>query len=264
MISENDMKVIEPTQPIADLSSDHVQTGLPIPKSARVQTFSPDEWESFVEEWATTLNHSYTDVRRFAGAGDKGIDIAGFCSPDGFEGMWDNYQCKRYEHPLRPNEIWVEIGKIIYYSYIQEYSPPRAHYFVASRDIGTSLQALLKKPKELREKFKSNWNAHCRKKITMKKTIELEGDLLDYVDTFDFSIFSSIPHVELIEAHYHTGFHAVRFGGGLQPRPKSDTPPVEPATNESRYIRQLLDAYGDHIHMVLHQIEWVTVFSIAE
>lgn len=60
----------------------------------------------------------YLTVRRFGGSGDLGVDISGFCSDKGFNGEWDNYQCKRYDHPLRPSDIWVEIGKIIYYSYI--------------------------------------------------------------------------------------------------------------------------------------------------
>ena len=84
----------------------------------RVRTFSPDDWEEFVEEWATSLDGSYKKVRRFGGAGDLGVDIAGFCTYQGFQGAWDNYQCKRYDHPLRPSDVWVEIGKIIYHSHL--------------------------------------------------------------------------------------------------------------------------------------------------
>ena len=241
------MKVIALKEPAAAPSSAHVQTGAPIPKAMRVRNFSPDEWEEFVEEWATMLEDSYSKIRRFGGTGDRGIDIAGFCTPDGFDGNWDNYQCKRYGHPLRPSDIWGEIGKIIYYSHTGEYSAPRMHYFVASSGVGTSLEKLLNKPKELRTNFNSNWNDHCRQKITTTKTIELEGDFLAYVESFDFSIFSSKSHIELIEAHSHTGFHAVRFGGGLPARPRPDAPPTEPAASESRYIRQLLAAYEDHL-----------------
>ena len=247
MISDPDMKVIAPKEPAAVPSSAHVQTGVPIPKAMRVRLFSPDEWEAFVEEYATTLQDSYATVRRFGGTGDWGVDIAGFCTPDGFEGTWDNYQCKRYGQPLRPSDIWVEIGKIIYFSHIGVYSAPRVHYFVASCGVGTALEQLLNKPTELSTKFTSYWDDHCRDKITATKSIELEGDFLAYVESFDFSIFSSKSHIELIEAHSHTGFHAVRFGGGLQARPRPDAPPAEPAANESRYIRQLLDAYGDHL-----------------
>ena len=58
MISDADMKVIAPKEPSAAPSSAHVQTGVPIPKATRVRNFSPDEWEEFVEEWATTLEDS--------------------------------------------------------------------------------------------------------------------------------------------------------------------------------------------------------------
>jgi hypothetical protein len=49
-----------------------------------------------------------------------------------------------------------------------------------------------------------------------------------------------------VKKHEKTGYHAVRFGGGLPPRPVSAGPPPVPASHESRYLRQLLDAYGDH------------------
>jgi hypothetical protein len=75
----------------------------------------------------------------------------------------------------------------------------------------------------------------------------LDGKLLAYFDAFDFNIFSSKSLLELIEGHATTGYHTVRFGGGLPLRPASGAPPAEPAAEESRYIRQLLDAYGDHL-----------------
>lgn len=247
MISENDMKEIKPKTPSVIPSSAHVQSGIPTPKPIRVRNFSPDEWEEFIEEWGSSLEDSYVKVRRFGGSGDLGVDIAGFCTSSGFEDAWDNFQCKRYDHPLRPSDIWIEIGKILYYSHAGEYTPPRKHYFVASLGIGTTLEKLLNKPTELREKLKENWDGHCKAKITTKKEIELSGELLAFVDAFDFSVFSSKSHVELINAHSKTGFHAVRFGGGLPARPNPESPPDTPAPNESRYIRQLLDAYGDHL-----------------
>jgi hypothetical protein len=36
-------------------------------------------WEGFIDEWAAVcLKAKYKEVQRFAGANDKGIDIAGF------------------------------------------------------------------------------------------------------------------------------------------------------------------------------------------
>ncbi|QNN47966.1 hypothetical protein H9L17_07555 [Thermomonas brevis] len=247
MISESDLEEIQPKTPSHVSSPSHVQSGVPVPKAIRIRHFSPDEWEEFIEEWASALNSLYAKVRRFGGAGDLGVDIAGFCTDQGFLGDWDSFQCKRYDHPLRPGDIWVEIGKIIYYSHLVEYSPPRRHYFVCSQGVGTSLEKLLNTPGTLKEKMLENWDKHCLNGITSTSPVALTGALRDYFDAFDFSIFSSRSLVEIIEEHSKTGFHTVRFGGGLPQRPNPDLPPDTPTENESRYIRQILDAYGDHL-----------------
>jgi len=212
----------------------------------RIRMFSPEEWEEFVEEWSTCLNSAYLKVRRLGGSGDLGVDIAAFCTEQGFDGAWDNFQCKRYDHPLRPSDIWVEIGKIIFYS-CREYIPPRKHYFVCSQGIGTALEKLLNRPDELKAKTKENWGKYCESGITTTGTVKLTGALATYLNEFDFSIFSSKSHIEMIEGHSKTGYHAVRFGGGLPPRPSPPKPPENPTETESRYIRQLLDAYGNQI-----------------
>lgn len=247
MIAESDLKEIQPKTPSDVSSQSQVQSGVPIPKAGRIKLFSPDEWEEFIEEWASSLATVYVKVRRFGGAGDLGVDIAGFCSNQGFLGDWDNFQCKRYDHPLRPADIWVEIGKIIYYSHLDEYSPPRKHYFVCSQGIGTSLEKLFNTPGELKAKTVENWDKHCRDGITSGMSIALDGALKGYFDAFNFSIFSSRSVVEIIEEHSKTRFHAIRFGGGLPVRPNPGLPPNTPQENESRYIRQILDAYGDHL-----------------
>lgn len=247
MISESDLKVIKPKTPSHVSSPSHVHSGVPVPKVVRIRNFSPDEWEEFVEEWASSLGVTYVKVRRFGGAGDLGVDIAGFCSDQGFLGDWDNFQCKRYDHSLRPADIWVEIGKIIYYSHIGEYKPPRRYYFVCSQGIGTSLEKLLSTPGRLKERMLENWDKHCLHGITSIAPVALSGVLREYFDSFDFSIFSSRSPVEIIEEHSRTGFHTVRFGGGLPARPIPGLPPEAPAKEESNYIRKILDAYGDYL-----------------
>lgn len=153
MISENELIPIDSKASSLETSSVHILNGVPVPKVARAKIFSPSEWEEFVEEWASSLKHQYPKVRRFGGAGDLGVDVAGFSTLTGFDGPWDNFQCKRYDHPLRPSDAWVEIGKVIYYSFIKKYSVPRHYYFICSQDIGTSLEQLLNKPSEL----KTSW-----------------------------------------------------------------------------------------------------------
>lgn len=189
MISESDLNKIQPKTARNVSSSSHVQSGVPVPKSVRIRHFSPDEWEEFIEEWASSLDSSYVKVRRFGGAGDLGVDISGFCSEQGFHGDWDNFQCKRYDHPLRPGDIWVEIGKVIYYSHQGQYQPPRRYYFVCSQGVGTSLEKLLDTPGTLKEKLLENWDKHCRNGITSTQAVPLAGALRDYFDAFNFSIF---------------------------------------------------------------------------
>lgn len=254
MIADKDLKPISPKAPAASSSAEHVFSGIPIPKTLRVTIFSPAEWESFVEEWASSLDGSYTKVRRFGGAGDQGIDVVGFVNDTGWEGGWDNYQCKRYDHPLRPSDVWVELGKIIYYSYLKEYPAPRKYYFVASQGISTSLEKLLANPEKLKEDAKSKWDEHCKDKITSTASISLDGGLLDWFDAFDFSVFSSKSVAELVAEHSQTPYHAVRFGGGLPPRPAVPAPPDEHDERESRYIQQIYNAYGHHLGVCIKEV----------
>jgi hypothetical protein len=52
--------------------------------------------------------------------------------------------------------------------------------------------------------------------------------------------------LEIISQHRQSPNHIYRFGGGLPELPPSLTPPEEIATEETRYVKHLLDAYGDH------------------
>jgi hypothetical protein len=108
------------------------------PVAKLIEILEPAQWEDFTEEWAHSLKPAYTLVTRWSGAGDMGLDILGFFSDKGFEGPWDNYQCKRYALQLAPHHIWVELGKIIYYSFLGEYTPPNNYYSPCSRP--TSLE----------------------------------------------------------------------------------------------------------------------------
>ncbi|WP_257295595.1 ABC-three component system protein [Endozoicomonas sp. YOMI1] len=115
----------------------------------------------------------------------------------------------------------------------------------------------------MREKFQENWDGHCKSKITSTKDIELSGELLSYVDGFDFTIFSSKSHIELIDAHSHTRFHSVRFGGGLPLRPLPEEPPMVPTGGESHIIH-ILNANGDHLGYSLHGIDALVKHSRLE
>jgi len=222
-----------------------IRSGPSIPPIERIKLFSPSQWEAVVDEWASSLP-DYKLVERAGGAGDMGCDVIATVDPANPNGNWDNYQCKHYDHPLAPSDIWVELGKLCYYTHIGEYSVPHAYRFVAPHGIGTKLLNLLKRPEKLREELIDNWSSKCTTKITSTMSVPLEGTLLAHVQSFDFSRIGHVPTLKLIEQHQKTPYFAVRFGLGLPPRPASPTPPPEIAVGETRYVSQLLDAYGDN------------------
>jgi hypothetical protein len=242
---EQEFKDINPN-PLSGLySAEHIVSGIPIPKTKRIELFSADQWEEFTEEWATSLTDLYHKVKRFAGAGDQGLDVVGFIENTTFDGGWVNYQCKFYDHSLYPSDVWIELGKIIYYSFLEDYPPPQKYYFVAPKQIGTTLGKLLANSKGLKEELRSNWEKHCQDKITDKVSVVLKGDLLSYFEEFDFPIFDSTTLVEMVVGHAETPFHAVRFGGGLGVRPVPEIPAENTVTTDCRYVRQLLAVYAE-------------------
>lgn len=246
-MNEDDFKALSPNPQKGLYSSEHVISGIPIPKTQRVQLFSADEWEEFTEEWASSLESFYHCVKRFAGAGDKGLDVVGFIASNQFSDGWDNFQCKFYDKPLTPSDAWVEFGKIIYFTHCGEYTIPRKYYFVAPKQIGTKLGKLLANAQKLKEELKENWDKYCKDGISSTVKIELEGDLLAHLENFDFTIFDSISLVRMLQQHALTTFHTVRFGGGLGMRPEPEIPPEDTVSLDHRYVRQLLSVYAQSI-----------------
>jgi hypothetical protein len=218
-----------------------------IPPQLLLLLYSSDQWEGFVEEWAHyCLKKQYHQVKRFTGAGDRGIDVAGFADTRMLQGVWDNYQCKHYDHALRPGDAWVEFGKIIWYSFKNDYAVPRKYFFVAPKGAGTGLNKLLSDAQKLRHEVITNWNNYIKSNITSTQDILLMGELLKYVEAFDFSIFEAKTSLQLVEDYRQTPHFASRFGGGLPPRPVITQPPMTIAPSESRYVSLLLSAYADH------------------
>lgn len=231
----------------ANITAAGVTHGPLIPAQQQLLLYSPGQWEDFVQEWAHyCLKILYAQVQRFTGAGDRGIDVAGFVNSEKLQGVWDNYQCKHYDHPLRPSDVWAEFGKVIWYSFNKEYRVPRRYFFVAPMGVGTKLSALLADAAKLKAEVIANWEKHIRAEITSTQEIPLEGELLAYVQIFDFSIFDAKTAIQLTEDHRDTPVHAARFGGGLPSRPVGSPPPPAIAPGESKYVSHLLDAYADH------------------
>lgn len=249
------LKDIEPRAARAAITAAQVMSGVPIPPVSLLPVLSPDDWEQFTHEWLSYYKSSkkYQDIKKYAGAGDLGLDLVAFTSAGGFDSTWDSFQCKHYDHALRPGDIYPEIGKIIYHSFKrippfnQAERVPRSHVFVCPHGVGITVGRLLKDPDRLKQMVKDNWEKSCVPKIQTGLVAPLVDDLLAYFEAFDFSIFSDLTAVDLIETHAKTPFYAPRFGGGLPPISPAEPPPLMPADAESVYIRKLLDAYSDHL-----------------
>lgn len=229
-------------------SSAQARSGKLIPPRQHLLLISADDWEVFVAEWGLFQKDKYHLVTKMGGANDFGIDVACFKSDKGFEGPWDNFQCKYYKgEPLAPSTAIPEIGKILWHIYSKKISCPENYYFFAPKDCGPSLKKLLLDSSLLKEKLKKDWDSSCATSITTKKEISLEGDFLLFVNNFDFSIFKYKPVDQVIEEHRATPYFITRFGGGMKNRPQVDSPPEKYAEAESKYITQLFEAYSDYL-----------------
>ena len=246
------------------LASDF-ETGPKIDPLKIIQIYEASEWETFIDEWVHSLKTTYVSVMRPTGAGDKGIDIAGFCDADQLLGVWDNHQCKHYTSPLSFGVVAPEIGKMLWYSFSQEYKAPRACRFIAPKGASTSLSLLLSNADKLKARVIAEWDKTISGKITSTGPVTLEGKFLDYVGDFDFRIFSAEQPRTIIEAHSRTPYHIGRFGGGLPSRPRPDAVPVEIGETEATYTSKLLDAYAEHkgetIVAVSHLDKWASLKS---
>lgn len=242
-----------PSLPPPGLSADTVETGLPIHPVDRVRLFSPDQWEHFVQEWVDSLRDEYELVERCGGAGDMGRDV--IATVKGGNGAWDNYQCKHYQKALTPSDIWVELGKLAYYTLKGKYSYPRNYFFVAPQGVGPKLSNFLQKPQALREGLLANWNKECRTEITKIEVVECDDAMTTHIASLDFSVFKTKPLLRIIDEHAKTRWHAARFGGGLPPRPEPMPPPSVPSNNEAVFVSELRFAYADHLKQDLEELD---------
>lgn len=228
-------------------SNFEVTNGANIVPLKRIEVFSPEEWELFTEEYLELLQSDYKDIERIGGANDNGRDVIAYVETTDIEKYkWDCFQCKHYDHPLHPSDIYVEIGKILYFTFKAEYPIPQNYFIVAPKDCGTKLSKMLQKPEVLKKELKNNWKNHCESKITKVESVKLEGAFLKYVENFDFKIFKKTNIKTVLEIHKSHPNHIIRFGGGLPARPKLDINEIDDVkSNELVYVKQLFLSYED-------------------
>lgn len=232
------------------LRADRAEYGPRLTPRKIIQTYDADEWEIFIEEWATGLIPKYAKVQRFGGSGDRGVDVAGFKSAQGFEGEWDCFQGKHYDKSLTPSIAYPEMLKVFLLP-VQNplYTLPARYCFIAPCGMATSLGQLLSTPTELKEKFLEKVRSG-KAKVFKDLDQKTRASVLGLAGATDFSMFGSIEVLALIEQHSLTPHHAARFGGGLPNRPAADPLPHEVLTGEMVYVRKLVDAYQERYEEV--------------
>ncbi len=228
-----------------------IHTGAYIPPVRRISLFSPNEWESFIEEWVEIKKNDYFWVDNHWGAWDMWRDVIWYIEnpqlkPDNYE--WDCYQCKHYKNPLTPTNVYVEFGKLLYYTFNKKYPIPNNYFFVSPHGIWTDLNDLLNHPLNLKKKIVQNWDKYCKDKITKSDNIKLEWLFLDYVNGFDFKIFKKIKVKAIIEEHKKHPDHLKTFWWSLKEREdfSENDMPGNIQKHELNYIKKLLNAYESH------------------
>jgi len=217
----------------------------PIPKLSILKVIEPGDWEDFTLELATEWKKQFSHVVRCGGAGDMGRDVIAYTSKQ--HEVWENFQCKRYSgSPISVADAVIEIAKIAYYTFQDEYTVPVKYYFVSPQGISVKLLNLIHNPDKLMNEVIERWEKSCSTKITSLKKILLTNDLQAHIEAFDFSIFDYIPPIKLIEFHENTVYHIPRFGASFPERPKAEEPKSTIEDNELVYTRELLQAFSDH------------------
>lgn len=219
-----------------------------IPKTKLIELFSPDEWEEFIKEWLEIKSKEYIEIEKVWWANDMWRDVIAYIDKSNWwDYKWDCYQCKHYNAALQPNHIYTEIWKILYYSYKKEYPIPRKYFFIAPKWVGTSLSRLLSNPDKLKQELINIWPKQCKKDITKKEEIDLDilPEFKEYIERFDFSIFSKESANQIISEHEKHSNHLLRFGWWLPPRPKISSIPEWLLENETNYTSKLIEAYKE-------------------
>lgn len=231
--------------------------GLPIAPLDRLAQFSAAEFERFTLEWASeylATQQDVNEVQQRGGAGDKGRDIVVWFDPsDVVPRRWHLYQCKHYDANLGLSKAGIEIAKVIYYTFIKDYTVPEEYYFVTHKGLTSPFQDLLDDPKKLQQEILSGWETFS-KSITSKHSIDLTPEIIAYINEFDFSIFNAKQPIEILTEHSQTSFHLMVFGAPLIERDPPARPPSLVAPIETVYIDQLFSVISKDIDIKVRDV----------
>ncbi|MFF9051545.1 ABC-three component system protein [Streptomyces erythrochromogenes] len=228
---------------------------MPTPKQM-VPFYDPDQFEEFVKEWVPALDSQYVLVERHGGAGDHGIDVAGYMSPARLEGAWHNYQCKRYAAALTWATAATEMRKMFVAAAAKHFTVPTRYVFAAP-NISRSLPRQLASPTQSRARFVAELATTTDKFFTALTGEEREA-VTELAKATDFSIFECIDLDEMLDLHRTTPHWADRFPHAQLPQgPQKMIPPQQHQEAETRYVQHLLDVYRERYPDTITTLEHV-------
>jgi hypothetical protein len=199
--------------------------------------------ENFVRAWAES-KQGYFRVKVFAGVGDRGRDVVGHLTEKLDEGEWHNYQCKQYGKTLPTANGIAELGKVLYYSFLKEFTAPTKFYFVAPRGLNRNLRTLVNNPAAFKATLIKEWAICCGGKIIENQMIAMTEDLRKFIDAWNFSNVEYISLNEMLKDAAAMGVLLKWFGKDPGPAPDGSVP-VDIQIGELPYVSQLVDAYGE-------------------
>lgn len=235
------------------ISALEVLTGPYLSPEVRIAAMNEDDYEVLVYEWVSGyLSDVYQKIRAYAGAGDKGRDIVGYYRDGGI----DIYQCKHYDGRIAPTDIYVELGKLCYYTHNADFPVPKKYFIVAPQGCGPTVLDMLAKPQDINQLLLDNWEKNCKSKITKTKAVELSPEFEDYIRQFDFSIISDIDPSEFVKQHAQTQYHILRFGAGIRKfRDKIPEPDPNIQIREQRYTESLFEVYQESLGIPINNVD---------
>ncbi|MGW1766115.1 ABC-three component system protein [Streptomyces sp. NPDC002073] len=226
------------------------------PKQTVTLLYGPGDFEEFVKEWVPTQEARYELVERQGGAGDHGIDVAGFLTPAKLEGEWHNYQCKQYKRDLTWGVAAVEMRKMFVAAAAGHFTVPTRYAFVALT-FATSLKRLISKPSECRARFLKDWST-TKDKLVAGLDADQRRAVEELAKGTDFGMFSCVDLDQVLTEHMTTPHWLSRFPQAPPENgPTKLTPPEQPRQDEARYVQRLVDVYRERFPGKIDSLEQV-------
>ena len=216
-----------------------------------LEAMDEDTYEELIASWAywclkESVNE-YQDVLRLGGTGDGGMDVVAFYNQETRD--CDIYQCKHYDSPIKKTAVIAELGKFLYHVFTELLPCPRNYYLMAPKGLSSPFTHIYTNSEKLKQTIISEWNASIAEHITKGEKIKYEGELIDFLNNFDYAKFKFYSPDRLLKdilkqqnRHVYHQYFGVRKEELVRHKLSA---PSNLSAYESNYIGHLIDAYND-------------------